>query len=99
MTNLSIRKVLLSPNHTIFAYQTEREGEEIGNLHFKDLSGVMDLKVSILLICFLLFPFDRVIDYRSFRVMFWKTSLITSGLMITKLCIILSPATNFDLTR
>ncbi|KAI9279931.1 prolyl oligopeptidase family-domain-containing protein [Umbelopsis sp. AD052] len=45
MTNLSIRKVLLSPNHGIFAYQTEREGEEVGNLHFKDLSGAMNLKV------------------------------------------------------
>lgn len=47
MTNLSIRKVLLSPNHGIFAYQTEREGEEVGNLHFKDLSGITDLKVFI----------------------------------------------------
>ncbi|KAG2189449.1 hypothetical protein INT44_004591 [Umbelopsis vinacea] len=48
MTNLSIRKVLLSPNHGIFAYQTEREGEEVGNLHFKDLSGAMNLKGDIL---------------------------------------------------
>ncbi|KAI9251219.1 prolyl oligopeptidase [Sporodiniella umbellata] len=34
---MSIRKVLLSPNHTIFAYNTEREGVEYGELHFKDL--------------------------------------------------------------
>jgi len=45
MTNLSIRKVLLSPDHNLFAYQTEREGAEVGNLHFKDLTGVKDLKV------------------------------------------------------
>ncbi|KAI7861602.1 prolyl oligopeptidase family-domain-containing protein [Spinellus fusiger] len=34
---MSIRKVLLSPEHTIFAYNTEREGMEYGELHFKDL--------------------------------------------------------------
>jgi oligopeptidase B len=34
---MTIRKVLLSPNHSIFAYNTEREGMEYGELHFKDL--------------------------------------------------------------
>ncbi|KAF7723205.1 hypothetical protein EC973_002280 [Apophysomyces ossiformis] len=37
--NMSIRKVLLSPDHTVFAYNTEREGVEYGELHFKDLAG------------------------------------------------------------
>ncbi|KAG0187414.1 hypothetical protein DFQ28_006378 [Apophysomyces sp. BC1034] len=36
---MSIRKVLLSPDHTVFAYNTEREGMEYGELHFKDLAG------------------------------------------------------------
>ncbi|KAI9254524.1 hypothetical protein BDA99DRAFT_159906 [Phascolomyces articulosus] len=36
--NMSIRKVLLSPNHTIFAYNTETEGMEYGDLHFKYLN-------------------------------------------------------------
>lgn len=37
--NMSIRKVLLSPDHSIFAYNTEREGMEYGELHFKDLNN------------------------------------------------------------
>ncbi|KAI9312978.1 prolyl oligopeptidase family-domain-containing protein [Dichotomocladium elegans] len=37
--NMSIRKVLLSPDHTIFAYNTEREGMEYGDLHLKYLDG------------------------------------------------------------
>ncbi|KAI8077145.1 prolyl oligopeptidase [Thamnidium elegans] len=37
--NMSIRKVLLSPDHSIFAYNTEREGVEYGELHFKDLNN------------------------------------------------------------
>ncbi|KAI8381259.1 prolyl oligopeptidase family-domain-containing protein [Radiomyces spectabilis] len=36
--NISIRKVLLSPDHAIFAYNTEREGMEYGELHLKDLN-------------------------------------------------------------
>lgn len=36
--NMSVRKVLLSPDHSIFAYNTEREGVEYGELHFKDLN-------------------------------------------------------------
>lgn len=36
---MSIRKVLLSPDHSIFAYNTEREGVEYGELHFKDLNN------------------------------------------------------------
>ncbi|CDH53354.1 oligopeptidase b [Lichtheimia corymbifera JMRC:FSU:9682] len=35
--NMSIRKVLLSPDHNIFAYNTETEGMEYGDLHLKDL--------------------------------------------------------------
>lgn len=34
---MSIRKVLLSPDHHIFAYNTETEGMEYGDLHLKDL--------------------------------------------------------------
>ncbi|KAL0138712.1 prolyl oligopeptidase [Mucor lusitanicus] len=37
--NMSVRKVLLSPDHSIFAYNTEREGMEYGELHFKDLNN------------------------------------------------------------
>lgn len=37
--NMSIRKVLLSPDHSVFAYNTEREGMEYGELHFKDLNN------------------------------------------------------------
>lgn len=37
--NMSIRKVLLSRDHSIFAYVTEREGMEYGELHFKDLNN------------------------------------------------------------
>lgn len=37
--NMSIRKVLLSRDHSIFAYITEREGMEYGELHFKDLNN------------------------------------------------------------
>ncbi|KAI7877433.1 hypothetical protein K492DRAFT_150602 [Lichtheimia hyalospora FSU 10163] len=36
--NMSIRKVLLSPDHNIFAYNTETEGMEYGDLHLKDLN-------------------------------------------------------------
>ena len=36
--NMSIRKVLLSPDHTVFAYNTEREGMEYGELHFRHLA-------------------------------------------------------------
>ncbi|KAI8146369.1 prolyl oligopeptidase family-domain-containing protein [Fennellomyces sp. T-0311] len=36
--NMMIRKVLLSPNHSIFAYNTETEGMEYGDLHFKYLN-------------------------------------------------------------
>ena len=35
---MTIRKVLLSPDHSIFAYSTETEGMEYGNLHFKYLN-------------------------------------------------------------
>ncbi|CAM0135016.1 hypothetical protein VKS41_000409 [Umbelopsis sp. WA50703] len=48
MTNLSIRKVLLSPDHTIFAYQTESQGDEVGNIHLKDLTGIQNLKDDVL---------------------------------------------------
>lgn len=37
--NTSVRKVLLSPDHSIFAYNTEREGMEYGDLHLKDLDN------------------------------------------------------------
>ncbi|KAI8069299.1 prolyl oligopeptidase [Gongronella butleri] len=37
--NMTIRKVLMSPDHSIFAYNTEREGMEYGDLHFKDLQN------------------------------------------------------------
>ncbi|KAI8340300.1 hypothetical protein BC941DRAFT_244403 [Chlamydoabsidia padenii] len=40
--NTSVRKVLLSPDHSIFAYNTEREGMEYGDLHFKDLDNRVD---------------------------------------------------------
>lgn len=43
--NMSIRKVLLSPDHTVFAYNTEREGMEYGELHFKDLEDREDWEV------------------------------------------------------
>ncbi|KAG2218836.1 hypothetical protein INT45_007603 [Circinella minor] len=36
--NMTIRKVLLSPDHSIFAYSTETEGMEYGDLHFKYLN-------------------------------------------------------------
>ncbi|KAI8639279.1 prolyl oligopeptidase family-domain-containing protein [Parasitella parasitica] len=42
---MSVRKVLLSPNHSIFAYNTEREGMEYGELHFKDLDNRADWEV------------------------------------------------------
>lgn len=42
---MSIRKVLLSPDHTVFAYNTEREGMEYGELHFKDLEDREDWEV------------------------------------------------------
>ncbi|CAO3617218.1 unnamed protein product [Cunninghamella blakesleeana] len=45
---VSIRKVLLSPDHTVFSYNTEREGMEYGDLHFKDLKGRKDWKDEIL---------------------------------------------------
>ena len=35
---MTIRKVLLSPDHSIFAYSTETEGMEYGDLHFKYLN-------------------------------------------------------------
>ncbi|KAJ2962969.1 hypothetical protein NQZ79_g1909 [Umbelopsis isabellina] len=61
MTNLDIRKVLLSPDHTIFAYQTESQGDEVGNIHLRDLTGRQNLKVwkttrifCLTLICFLI---------------------------------------------
>ncbi|KAI8337786.1 hypothetical protein BD560DRAFT_413108, partial [Blakeslea trispora] len=37
--NMGVRKVLLSPDHSLFAYNTEREGMEYGELHFKDLNS------------------------------------------------------------
>ncbi|KAI8353239.1 prolyl oligopeptidase family-domain-containing protein [Choanephora cucurbitarum] len=37
--NMGVRKVLLSPDHSLFAYNTEREGMEYGELHFKDLNN------------------------------------------------------------
>lgn len=37
--NMTIRKVLLSPDHNVFAYNTEQEGMEYGDLHLKDLAG------------------------------------------------------------
>ncbi|KAG1383270.1 hypothetical protein G6F61_001522 [Rhizopus arrhizus] len=46
--NMSIRKVLLSPDHTVFAYNTEREGMEYGELHFKDLEYREDWENEIL---------------------------------------------------
>ncbi|ORX61634.1 hypothetical protein DM01DRAFT_1126440 [Hesseltinella vesiculosa] len=46
--NVTIRKVLLSPDHTIFAYNTEREGMEYGDLHFKDLHNRQDWEGEIL---------------------------------------------------
>lgn len=46
--NMSIRKVLLSPDHTIFAYNTEREGMEYGELHFKDLEDRDDWENEVL---------------------------------------------------
>jgi oligopeptidase B len=36
---MSIRKVLVSKDHSIFGYITEREGMEYGELHFKDLNN------------------------------------------------------------
>lgn len=44
--NMSIRKVLLSPDHSIFAYNTEREGMEYGELHFKDLNNKSNWEVN-----------------------------------------------------
>ncbi|OAD65677.1 hypothetical protein PHYBLDRAFT_153157 [Phycomyces blakesleeanus NRRL 1555(-)] len=41
--NMSIRKILMSPDHSIFAYNTEREGMEYGELHFKDLNYRRDI--------------------------------------------------------
>ncbi|CEP07722.1 hypothetical protein [Parasitella parasitica] len=46
--NMSVRKVLLSPNHSIFAYNTEREGMEYGELHFKDLDNRTDWENEVL---------------------------------------------------
>ena len=46
--NMSVRKVLLSPDHSIFAYNTEREGVEYGELHFKDLNDRADWEVNCL---------------------------------------------------
>lgn len=43
---MSVRKVLLSPDHSIFAYNTEREGVEYGELHFKDLNNRADWEVN-----------------------------------------------------
>lgn len=43
---MSVRKVLLSPDHSIFAYNTEREGMEYGELHFKDLNNRAQWEVS-----------------------------------------------------
>lgn len=43
---MSIRKVLLSPDHSIFAYNTEREGMEYGELHFKDLNNKSNWEVN-----------------------------------------------------
>lgn len=37
--SMTIRKVLLSPDHTVFAYNTEREGMEYGDLRLKSLDG------------------------------------------------------------
>ncbi|RUP44284.1 prolyl oligopeptidase family-domain-containing protein, partial [Jimgerdemannia flammicorona] len=47
-TNSNIRKVLLSPDHTIFAYTIEHEGMETGSLHFKDLTGGKNVKDNVL---------------------------------------------------
>ncbi|RUS14095.1 LOW QUALITY PROTEIN: hypothetical protein BC937DRAFT_94347, partial [Endogone sp. FLAS-F59071] len=47
-TNTSIGKMLLSPDHTIFAYKAEHDGMEVGSLRFKDLTGKMNLKDDIL---------------------------------------------------
>lgn len=47
--NMSVRKVLLSPDHSIFAYNTEREGMEYGELHFKDLNNRADWEASDML--------------------------------------------------
>lgn len=46
---MSVRKVLLSPDHSIFAYNTEREGMEYGELHFKDLNDRPDWEASIVI--------------------------------------------------
>lgn len=46
--NMSIRKVLLSPDQSIFAYNTEREGMEYGELHFKDLNDREDWENEVL---------------------------------------------------
>jgi hypothetical protein len=43
--NTSVRKVLLSPDHSIFAYNTEREGMEYGDLHLKDLDDRGRVKI------------------------------------------------------
>lgn len=44
---MSVRKVLLSPDHSIFAYNTEREGMEYGELHFKDLNNRAHWEASV----------------------------------------------------
>lgn len=46
--NMSIRKVLMSRDHSIFAYITEREGMEYGELHFKDLNDRSDWENEVL---------------------------------------------------
>lgn len=45
--NMSIRKVLMSRDHSVFAYITEREGMEYGELHFKDLNDRSDWEVRL----------------------------------------------------
>jgi protease II len=100
MTNLSIRKVLLSPDHNLFAYQTEREGAEVGNLHFKDLTGVKDLKVGFSAIVLPQIALAGIIKAITFcREMYWKMYSTTSGPMTTRQYITLLLANSFGQIR
>jgi hypothetical protein len=76
---MSVRKVLLSPDHSIFAYNTEREGVEYGELHFKDLNDRADWEVNCL---FFFSHYLRYLPFFIFRMKFWIMSLILFGLII-----------------
>lgn len=80
--NMSIRKVLLSPDHSIFAYNTEREGMEYGELHFKDLNNKSHWEVIFFFKTKKKHTFLHYSKTSFHRMKYWKTYLILFGQMI-----------------